>query len=67
MCVHNGTEGSSILVTRYALTVGVYEPTKEIVSDSSASDDRKDKVCLRWLLETTPNTPKNEDDARCRS
>ena len=47
MCVHNGTGGSSILVARHALAVGFRESTKEVVSNGSAGDDRKDQICLR--------------------
>ena len=44
--IRNVYEDNPTLVTCHALAVGFYESTKDIVSDSSANDDRKDEVSL---------------------
>lgn len=55
-------------MTRRALAVGFYQSTIEIMTDSSAGDDRKDKVCLGRISETDDDTTKKQvDDVRCRS
>ena len=53
-------------MTSHALAVGSCESAEEVVSDSSTSDDCKDKVCLAQFSTTTVNKHRR-DDARCRS